>query len=189
MDMNDAEFQSWVAQVPTLSQNQLRALEKHVHGFKASVGSKPLLEEDWFLRGFYEALRKHGLLTNLNFKSVANSKEAKTYKTLKDDLFVELEKLLPPKNKYQSRNSLALLTGDCLVKWCKKKYGWTNEELSAKVVFRHVKDSLEALDNEFPGYRESNLFQMVLGDYGNANACEVKDAASGSAPGRSSDFE
>jgi hypothetical protein len=173
--MKENEFLKWKAALPQLTPEQVTQVLTSLKSL-GKIGAVTLdnsamgVEDDWLFQGIVMALRKHGLASASGLVGLRRSKAFKQYYVASIDMRKQLAKLIPDgNNKSQARQSLAYLVGVCLIDWCKKrrvvptKKGFKDIPVSAQYILSQTSHILEALDDQFPGYRAANMFHLVVG--------------------------
>ena len=153
-----------------------------VLGVREVSVSTDSLVDDWFTKGLIVALQRNLALSKAEEIKLRRGKVFKDYQKHVPEILKQLNTLLP-KNTTQikgslgdlypnisnAKTSLAYMAGQALLKWCydspewyKQDNEWKMKPVTPQRVFSEAHKVIRALDNQFPGYIQANLFGLVF---------------------------
>lgn len=160
--MKRQEFLQWASRLGDLDDNQVRELYQRL----TQLGKKPngtVHEEeesdDWLWPGLVSALKSKGMLSTSATTALKNSRQYKRYLEFSPIVRSRLIRLVGTGDT-RSRDTLAHVVGNALILWCERK----RLPESPGTVISMVCHSKEALELQFPGYIDAQLFKLVLGN-------------------------
>lgn len=154
------EFLEWKSKIPDLTPDQVMVTLASLKQLNPNLRteSEPDPQDDWFLNGLFLAMRKNGLIRRSGIIALRRSKAMMAYNRNAAAVKRDLESLLGKNRKGIAQMSLAYLAGVSLIIWCKKNA----QVVSAAIVLKNIAHTMEAIEDQFPGYIDSKLFHMVL---------------------------
>lgn len=181
--MNEHEFTIWKSKLRELTPDQRNATLGSLKYLGAIAVKEETSggEDDWLLKGIFIALKKNGLMAKSTLVSLRRGRAMKQYKEAAPIL---LETLSPIASSTSAQSTLAYLCGIALIEWC-RKYCFVKVEdkfvqspMSAQLILANSSKLIEALEDQFPGYIQANMFHMVVASE-RKHVREVKRATAG----------
>ena len=161
--MKHQEFLQWKSRLRELDDTQiqtlyesLKQLGKKPNGSAQDTGAET---DDWLLPGIIAALKSKGMLSTSAILALKNSRQYKRYLEFSPTVRSRLIRLVRTGDT-RSRDTMAYVVGGALILWCERK----RLPESPATVISMVCHAKEALELQFPGYIDAQLFQLVLGN-------------------------
>ena len=169
--MKHSEFLKWKAQIVNLSDEQRAQAMSSLKmlGVKEAT-EEQAVETDWFTKGLFIAMQKNMGFTKQEEYRLLKSKIYKEYLPRVPEITKTLNTLIDKESN--TRSSLAYLAGLALIKWCtlvpegrdwfKEDGNWKQRPITPERIIQRAHQVMRALDYQFPGYIQANMFGMVF---------------------------
>jgi hypothetical protein len=153
--MNQSEFDSIVAKIPSMTKQQMTDLRRRLLFFIGSSNSTT--NADWLLDGILTVLRERGMghMIPPNFR-IKNNKSFADYETQADRVRELLSDAIPNMTLTEQR-SLGVIAARALADYITKF-----SEVGLHSMLLYVARIPEALDNAFPSYLESGTMHFLV---------------------------
>lgn len=172
--INEDEFNKWKSKLNMLSEEQVRIV---FHSLKTLGKQEPVskdtqidTEGDWLYDGLVQACIERNLLSSASKFALTKSRGYPKYCEHAKKARKVLIDILGDDKRSNSRAMLAQLAGAALINYCEKH----RFPMFASTVISQVYRVREAIEEQFPGYIQSNMFLFVLTNFANDRHRQIK---------------